>query len=88
MSQQVAVNEVVQVEARMGPAGGVVVKAFDWRGRRHHVASHGRRWEERRDGRLIRCFLVQTAELNSFELRWDPVGDDWTLHQAWLVNHV
>ncbi len=88
MSRQVAVDEPVQVAARMLPSGEVVVKTFDWQGSRHYVTAHGRRWEERTDGGRLRCFLVQTQNLSSFELRWDPAGDEWRLHQAWLANLV
>ncbi len=88
MSQQIAVNEPVRVEARMAASGEIVLKSFDWRGRRYYVAAHGRRWDDRTDGRRIRCLLVQTSDLNSFELRWDPVEDEWMLHQAWLANLV
>ncbi len=88
MSRQVAVDEAVQVAARILPSGEVVVKAFDWQGSRHDVTAHGRRWEERTEGGRLRCFLVQTQNLSSFELRWDPAEDQWRLYQAWLVNLV
>lgn len=88
MSQQVAVNEPVLVEAQMRASGEMVVKAFDWQGTRHYVAAHGRRWDEWTNGRRFRCLLVQTSDFNSFELRWDPAEDEWMLHQAWLSNLV
>ena len=61
MSRQLAVDEAVQVEARMLLSGEVVVNAFDWQGSRHYVTAHGRRWEERTEGGRLRCFLVQDA---------------------------
>ncbi len=88
MRRVAAVNEAVQVKAQARPSGELRVKAFEWQGRWHYVAAHGRRWEESTEGRRIRCFLVETLDSSAFELRWDPVEDEWALHQAWLADMV
>ena len=88
MSRQTVVNESVQVSARMLPSGKIVLKSFDWQGVTHYVFAHGRQWEEESGGKRLRCFLVQTGDLNSYELRWDPVEDEWRLYRAWIANFV
>ncbi len=32
----------------------------------------------------MRCYLVQTVDGNTYELRYDPAADRWTIHRAWL----
>jgi hypothetical protein len=34
--------------------------------------------------RPTRCYLIQSVDQNTFELRWDAATDQWTLHRAWL----
>lgn len=82
------VDEVVRVSVRVLPSGKVVPKTFDWQGGTYYVMACGRQWEEESGGRRFRCFLVQTGDLNSYELRWDPVEDEWRLHQAWINGFV
>jgi hypothetical protein len=62
--------------------------SFLWRNRTRYVADAGRQWEERVQGKSLRCFLVQTVDGNTYELRWDPAGDIWTVHRAWLRDIV
>lgn len=88
MSRQVAVDDPIRVAARLLPSGKMVLKSFDWQGKKHYVAAQGRQWDERIEGQRFRCFLVQTQDLNSFELRWDPAEDEWILYQAWLTNYA
>jgi hypothetical protein len=28
--------------------------------------------------------MVMTVDGNTYELRWDPAGDSWQIHRAWL----
>lgn len=88
MGRQVAIDEPVRVIVRTLPAGKIAPKWFEWQGRTHSVVALGRQWDETVEGRRLRCFLVQTPRQNSFELRWDPVEDEWVLHRGWLVNMV
>ena len=88
MSRQVAVEEVIAVAVRVLPSGKIVPKSFKWQGRTFYVAALGRQWDERMDGKRFRCFLVQTQERSSFELRWDAAEDEWVLYQAWIADFV
>ena len=88
MSYQVAVNDPIRVNVRLLPSGKIVPKSFDWQGRTHYVVAQGRQWDERTEDKRLRCFLVQTPDQNSYELRWDPAEDEWNLHCAWLANLV
>ena len=83
-----AVNEAVQVKVQTRSTGEVLVQAFAWQGRWFHVGAHGRRWEEQGAGRRLCCFLVQSLDMSTFELHWDPVEDRWVLHQAWHADMV
>ncbi len=88
MGRQVAIDEPVRVIVRTLPAGKIAPKWFEWQGRKHSVVALGRQWDETVEGRRLRCFLVQTPGQNSYELRWDPVEDEWVLHRGWLLNLV
>jgi hypothetical protein len=83
MAKEVLVNEPVEMLVRVLPSGSVVPTSFVWRDRTRYVADVGRQWEERVEGRSLRCYLVHTVDNNTFELRWDPAGDRWTVHRAW-----
>jgi hypothetical protein len=86
MSREVIVDEPVSTLVRTLPNGQINPTSFLWRDRTRYVSDVGRQWEERVQGRTLRCFLVQTVERNTYELRWDPAADAWTLHRAWLVD--
>ncbi len=88
MSEQIAVDEPVRVAIRTLPSGKIVPKLFVWQGQTHYVSAQGRQWAEGRDGKRVRCFLVQTLNQNAYELRWDAAEDVWSLHRAWLMNAV
>ena len=88
MSEQVVVDEAVRVMIRTLSSGKIVPKSFMWRGQTHYVSAQGRQWADQMEGKRVRCFLVQTVDLNSYELRWEPVEDVWSLHRAWLMNAV
>ena len=84
MAQEVLVNEHVDVLVRVMSNGSVRPTSFLWRDKNRYVNDVGRQWEERVQGKSLRCFLVQAVDNNTFELRWDPAGDSWTVHRAWL----
>ncbi len=88
MTTQVLVDEPIQILVRTLPSGKIVPTSFIWRDRTHYVSDVGRQWEERVDGQSIRCFLVQTVDRNTYELRWNPAGDEWSVHRAWLQSLV
>lgn len=84
MNQERLVNETVSVLVRVTPGGEVSPTSFIWRDRTRYVDTIGRQWEERVDGRLLRCYLVQAVDGATYELRWNPDGNQWLLHRAWL----
>ncbi len=88
MPSQVLIDEPVEMLARMMPNGEVRPTSFVWRDRTRYVNDVGRQWEERIAGRTLRCFLVMTVDNNSYELHWDPAGNQWTLHRGWLRDVV
>ena len=88
MASEVIVNEPIDPLVRVMPNGQIRLTSFLWRDRTRYVSDAGRQWEERVEGRTLRCFLVQTVDGNTYELRWDPAGDLWTVHRAWLQDLV
>jgi len=84
MTREVLVEEPVNTLVRVMTDGSVLPTSFIWRDRTRYVATVGRQWEERVQGKLIRCYLIQSVDDNTFELHWDPGENQWTLHRAWL----
>ena len=84
MNQEVLVNESINVLVRMMPDGQIRPTSFLWRDKTRDVSDVGRQWEERVAGKTVRCFLLQTVENNTYELRWDPAADQWSIQRAWL----
>jgi hypothetical protein len=84
MNQQVLVNESVRMLSRLGSGGAVRPTSFVWRDKTRYVDVIGRQWEERIGGKSVRCYLIQSVDSNTFEVRHDPSTDEWTLHRAWL----
>jgi hypothetical protein len=84
MPSEVLVDEAVEVLVRVLANGQIRPTSFLWRDRTRYVNDVGRQWEERVAGKSIRCFLVTTVDGNTYELRWDPAGDSWRVHRAWL----
>ena len=84
MPSEVLIDELVDVLVRVMPNGQVRPTSFLWRDHTRYVNDVGRQWEERVGGKSIRCFLVQTVDGNTYELRWDPAGDSWRVHRGWL----
>ena len=88
MASEVFVDEAVDVLVRVLGDGSVRPTSFLWRNRTRYVSETGRTWEERVDGRTVRVYLVQTVDGNTYELRYDPAEDRWTIHRAWLRDLV
>jgi hypothetical protein len=88
MRREVLVDETVDALTRVMPNGTVLPTSFLWRGRTRYVGDIGRTWEERVGGRTLRCYLVQAVDRDSYELRWDPAADTWSIHRAWLNDLV
>ena len=86
MSKEVLVNEPVDVLVRVMPNSTIHPTSFLWRDQSRYVSNVGRQWEERVAGKSLRCFLVQTVDNNTYELRWDPAGDQWVVYRAWLQD--
>jgi len=77
------VNEPINVEVQLRPDGTPRPLAFVWRGRRLQITSWGRQSAEAQDGRSSQCHLVQTADLETWELCQDTDTAQWTLVRHW-----
>ena len=84
MASEVLIDEPVNVLVRVLPNGQLQPTSFLWRDKTRYVNNVGRQWEERVAGRSLRCFLIMSVDNDTYELRWDPAGDSWTVHRAWL----
>jgi hypothetical protein len=84
MPSEVLIDEPIDVLVRVLPDGRVQPTSFLWRNRTRYVADVGRQWEERVAGKSLRCYLILTVDQNTYEVRWDPAGDRWTVYRAWL----
>jgi hypothetical protein len=80
------IYEPVAVEVQLRPDGAVKLLAFAWRGRRFQVQSWGREGEETRDGHAVRCYLVQTAGPQTWELCQEIETAHWLLARRWAVR--
>lgn len=81
------IDENVGVEVRLRVDGTVLPLAFTWRGRHHRIESWGREEDELRDGCAVRCYLVQTAGPETWELCHDAGTGLWTLTRRWAAKH-
>ena len=88
MMKEVLVDEPVDALVRVMPNGDVRPTSFVWRDHTRYVGNIGRSWEERVVGQLVRCYLIQAVDKNTFELHWDAGQNTWTLHRAWLHDQV
>jgi hypothetical protein len=77
------VNEPVTVEVHLRPDGTVRPLAFVWRGQRYQIHSWGREGTETREGRTVHCYLVQTADLEGWELCQEIASSRWALVRRW-----
>ncbi len=81
------VNEPVTVEVRLRRDGTARPLAFEWRGRRFQIESWGRQSTETREGMAVRCHLVQTAGLETWELCQNKETSQWILTRHWVTGH-
>lgn len=88
MASEVLVNEEADVLVRVLQDGSVRPTSFLWRNRTRYVSDTGRTWEELVEGRIVRVYLVQTVDNNTYELQYDPAADRWMIHRAWLQDLV
>lgn len=88
MTSEVLVNEPIELLYRVMPDGQIHPTSFVWRHETRYVNHIGRTWEERVQGTTLRCFLIQAVDGTTFEVRFDPGQDSWTLHRAWLRDQV
>ena len=82
------VNEAVSVEVQARPDGTARPRAFAWQGRRFQIASWGRQGTTTRDGRACTYHLVQTPDLESWELCQDAETGAWTLARRWPRRRI
>ena len=87
MSLPKFIDEPILVQARLFPDGGAQPTAFIWRGRTYAIADCGRQWQEDAGGIMWSCYLVRTANLETFELRLDRAMGQWLLARAWQKEH-
>lgn len=81
------VNEPVNVEVQIRRNGTARPLTFSWQGRRYEVTSWGREGTVTRADRKLRCYLVQTAGLESWELCQDIETAQWTLARHWARTY-
>ena len=77
------VNEPVSVEVRLRPDGTELPLAFSWQGQSYEILSWGRESAQRQEGRDVRCYLVQTAGSETWELCLDLGQEQWLLTRRW-----
>jgi nicotinamide-nucleotide amidase len=77
------VNEPINVEVQLRPDGTSRPLAFVWRGRRLQITSWGRQSAEAQDESARQCHLVQTADLETWELCQDTTTAAWMLVRHW-----
>jgi hypothetical protein len=80
------VKEPVNVEVQIRRDGTARPVAFSWRGHRYRVESWGRESQETSDGCTVHCYLVQTADLATWELCQDVDAAQWTLVRRWAAR--
>ena len=88
MTREVLVEEPINALVRVMADGNVRPTSFLWRDRTRYVNHIGRQWEERNAGQLVRHYLVQTVDENTYELCFDPFTNAWSIRRAWLRDVV
>jgi hypothetical protein len=81
------INEPVSVEMRLRQDKTALPLAFVWRSRRYQIESWGRESIDTKEGHAIHCYLVQTADLETWELCQDIEMAQWTLVRHWARRY-
>jgi hypothetical protein len=79
-------DDPVGVETQRRPDGTVRPLAFVWRGRLYRIVSWGRESAAGQGEGACHCYLVQTANLETWELCRDTETAQWTLRRHWARN--
>lgn len=81
------VNESVNVEVRLRKDETALPLAFKWHGHRYEIESWGRESVKTGEGHAVRCYLVQTAGPETWELCHEIEAAQWTLTRHWARNY-
>jgi hypothetical protein len=81
------IDEPVSVEIETRNDGKILPLGFSWNGRHYRIETWGRDGVEVRDGRSLHCYLVQTANSETWELCQDTDTAQWRLMRHWAVRH-
>lgn len=82
------INEPIMAQVRFLPGGHVQPTAFVWQGRTRYLAGLGRQWTTEDESGAWRCFLAQTANGDTVELRWHTATHEWRLFRAWWRENL
>lgn len=88
MLREVIVDEEVRMLWRVLQNGEIRPTSFVWRDKTRYVDQVGRQWEERSGGKTMRCWMIQAVSGETYEVRWDPAADVWSIHRAWIKPAV
>lgn len=77
------IDEPVSVDVQVRSDGTATPFGFAWRSRHYRIESWGRQRTETKDSRTRRCYLVQTAGGETWELCRDMETAQWRLVRHW-----
>ena len=80
------INESVGVDVQMQPNETATPLGFAWRSRHYRIESWGRQAVETQDGHTWRCYLVQTAGGETWELCRDIDTAQWRIARRWAAG--
>lgn len=80
------INEPVFVSSTQDKHGTPMPQTFAWQGRTHTITAWGRSDVKMCDDRRIRCHMVQTSDLETWELCQDAETAQWTLMRHWAAR--
>jgi len=77
------IDESVGVDVQRRSDGTATPLGFTWRSHQYRIESWGRQRAETKDGHTWRCYLVQTAGGETWELCQDIETAQWRLTRRW-----